>query len=78
MNISFTKKQEDYIASQVATGDFQNASEVVRDAMRLHLHYRHKMLEELRAAIDEGLNSPVSDKTMDDILQEQRAKYSKK
>ena len=33
MNISFTDKQEKYIANQVKSGDFQNASEVVRDAL---------------------------------------------
>ena len=36
MNISFTKKQEEYIAQQVATGEYQNNSEVIRDALRLH------------------------------------------
>jgi antitoxin ParD1/3/4 len=36
MNISFTEKQENYISSQVKQGDYQNASEVVRDALRLH------------------------------------------
>ena len=35
MNISFTDKQEKYIANQVKSGDFQNASEVVRDALTL-------------------------------------------
>lgn len=40
MNISFTKKQQDYICEQVTSGDFQNASEVVRDALRLHEIYR--------------------------------------
>lgn len=32
MNVSFTKKQEEYISAQLETGDYQNASEVVRDA----------------------------------------------
>ena len=35
MNISFTEKQEKYIAGQLQNCDFQNASEVVRDALRL-------------------------------------------
>ena len=42
MNISFTKKQQEYITAQVAQGDYQNASEVVRDALRLHEYYRHR------------------------------------
>ena len=54
MNISFTKKQQDYIAEQVTSGDFQNASEVVRDALRLHEIYRVRMLNELKVEIDKG------------------------
>jgi putative addiction module CopG family antidote len=35
MNVSFTKEQKDYISLQLKSGDYQNASEVVRDALRL-------------------------------------------
>ena len=48
MNISFTKKQEEYIAQQVATGEYQNNSEVIRDALRLHKIYREKVIDDLR------------------------------
>lgn len=44
MNVSFTRKQGKYIASQLKTGDYQNASEVVRDALRLHEVYRHRVI----------------------------------
>ena len=47
-------KQEKYIASQLKSGDFQNASEVVRDALRLHEMFRHRVIEELRAEIAKG------------------------
>ena len=60
MNISFTKKQEQYIADQLNSGDFQNASEVVRDAMRLHELFRNKVLEELKQEINKGWDAPVS------------------
>ena len=33
MNVSFTDKQKEYIDNQIKSGDFQNASEVVRDAI---------------------------------------------
>lgn len=36
MNISFTEKQEKYIRDQVASGNYKNASEVVREALRVH------------------------------------------
>jgi len=68
MNVSFTTKQEEYIASQVKEGDYQNASEVVRDALRLHEVYRHRIIDELRAEIAKGWDSPVSPRNVQDIL----------
>ncbi|PCE66486.1 type II toxin-antitoxin system ParD family antitoxin [Sediminicola luteus] len=68
MNISFTKKQEDYILDQVASGDYQNNSEVVRDALRLHKLYRDKVLEDLKKAIEEGWDGPDSKMTMAEII----------
>lgn len=68
MNVSLTKKQEDYIASQVKSGDYQNASELVRAALRLHQVYRNKMIEDLRKEVEKGWNSPVSNVTIQDII----------
>jgi len=68
MNISFTDKQQDYISNQVAGGDYQNASEVVRDALRLHELYRNKVLEELRGEIAKGWDGPASKRTVKDII----------
>ncbi len=73
MNVSFTEKQEKYIAAQLNSGDFQNASEVVRDALRLHEVYRHKVIEELRAEIAKGWDSPASTKSVSDILRDKQA-----
>ena len=70
MNVSFTDKQKKYVAAQVGSGDYQNASEVVRDALRLHQYYRHKVIEELKAEIDKGWDSPLSTKSVSDILVE--------
>tara|TARA_B100001167_G_scaffold182426_2_gene140226 strand:- start:479 stop:706 length:228 start_codon:yes stop_codon:yes gene_type:complete len=67
MNISFTEKQEQYIASQIKTGDFQNASELVRDALRLHEIYRHRVVEELRAEIAKGWDGEISNRSATDI-----------
>lgn len=68
MNVSFTEKQEKYINDQLASGDYQNASEVVRDALRLHELYRNKVLEELRAEIEKGWSSPISKRSVKDIV----------
>jgi antitoxin ParD1/3/4 len=72
MNISFTEKQQQYIQDQVASGDFQNASEVVRDAMRLHQIYRTRLLQELRAEIDRGWEGEMSKRTVSDIVKSKR------
>jgi antitoxin ParD1/3/4 len=73
MNISFTEKQQQYIATQVSGGDYQNASEVVRDALRLHEIYRSKVLEDLRAEIAKGWNSPTSHRSIRDIINLKKA-----
>ena len=74
MNISFTKQQEKYIQQQLQSGDFKNASEVVRDALRLHRIYRHRVLEELRIEMSKGWDGKISKRTATEIaLDKQRA-----
>ncbi|MDN5940063.1 MAG: type II toxin-antitoxin system ParD family antitoxin [Salinisphaera sp.] len=69
MIISFTEKQADYIAKQVTSGDFQNASEVVRDALRLHQVYRQRIIEDLRAEIAKGWDGAASPRSVRDIIE---------
>ena len=76
MNISFTEKQQQYISTQLSSGDFQNASEVVRDALRLHELYRNKVLDELRNEIAKGWNGPTSPRTVKDIINDKRKKQA--
>jgi antitoxin ParD1/3/4 len=56
-NISLTDRLDRFIETNVSTGRYQNASEVVRDALRL-LQQRHQedmmRLRRLRKAIQEG------------------------
>jgi len=73
MNVSFTDKQEKYIATQIKSGDYQNASEVIRDALRLHEFYRHKVIEELRAEVAKGWDGPDSAKSVQDIIKERQS-----
>ncbi len=68
MNISFTKRQEEYISKQVATGEYQNNSEVIRDALRLHSIYRDKVIKDLRKEIEIGWNAPDSERSMQEII----------
>ena len=74
MNVSFTSKQENYIREQVKSGNFQNASEVVRDALRLHELMRERLLNELKNEIQAGIDSGRSSKTPQDIIAEKRNK----
>ncbi|WP_394666719.1 type II toxin-antitoxin system ParD family antitoxin [uncultured Chryseobacterium sp.] len=69
MNVSFTKKQEEYISKQIESGDFQNASEVVRDALRLHEVYRHRVIQDLKTEIEKGWNDVESSRSVKDIIQ---------
>ncbi len=75
MNVSFTEKQKKYIATQLSSGDYQNASEVVREALRLHELYRNRLLEELRAEITRGWDGPVSKRSLNDIVKAKTKAY---
>ncbi|NEN23272.1 type II toxin-antitoxin system ParD family antitoxin [Cryomorpha ignava] len=72
MNISFTKKQVEYITSQVESGDYQNNSEVIREALRLHQIYRDKLIADLQTEIEKGLNSGNSQRSVKDIIESKR------
>ncbi len=78
MNISFTKKQEEYIAKQAASVEYQNNSEVIRDALRLHEIYREKVITDLGAEIEKGWNSPDSNATIDNIIASKQISPHKK
>lgn len=57
-NISLTKGQDDFIDAVVEAGEYQNASEAIRDALRALQHRRAEdalKLEALRAQLDVGI-----------------------
>jgi antitoxin ParD1/3/4 len=54
MNVSLTQELEGYINKKVATGDYQSASEVVREALRL-MRQRDAQLARLRRDVQIGL-----------------------
>jgi antitoxin ParD1/3/4 len=59
-NINLTDALDRFVADQIASGSYQNASEVVRAALRLLKAYednRATKLAALRAAVQEGLDS---------------------
>src|SRR5512140_3667541 len=59
-NISLTAEQDAFIEQVVEAGEYQNASEAVRDGLRALQQRRREdalKLKALRAAIKEGLDS---------------------
>lgn len=63
MNFSLPSAMESFIRKLVKSGRYGNASEVVRDGLRLlmdEMATREKKLEALRREIQKGLNSGPS------------------
>ncbi|MGD0799913.1 MAG: type II toxin-antitoxin system ParD family antitoxin [Terracidiphilus sp.] len=62
-NVSLPDKLDQFISSKVESGEYANASEVMRTALRVlerdEQEYEEKMTA-LRAAIDKGLASGVA------------------
>lgn len=73
MNISIPDKLKGWVESRVAEGRYSSTSDYVRDLVR-----RDQEAEEarrrLQVAIDEGLASGISDRTIEDIIAASRGK----
>ncbi|MGB7395335.1 MAG: type II toxin-antitoxin system ParD family antitoxin [Pricia sp.] len=75
-SITFTEQQDRWIKEQIEKGDYTNDSEYLRDLVRRDQGNQQK-LEELRAAIQEGLDSGISDKTVEQIWKEAEERHAK-
>jgi antitoxin ParD1/3/4 len=63
LNISITPQLEAWIAEQLAAGWYNNASELVRDSLRLlraEQQLKAAKLLDLQQAIEEGMQSPAA------------------
>jgi antitoxin ParD1/3/4 len=73
VNVSLTPKLEGYVKSKVRSGNYNNASEVIREALRL-LQQEDEAKEQakmtrLRKAIQAGIDSPdVEDFDIKDVV----------
>jgi len=67
--ITFTEKQDKWIKTQIAIGEFTNDSEYLRDLVRRD-QAKSAKFSALKAAIIEGMESGISDKTVPDIMKE--------
>lgn len=71
--ITLTEKQDEWLKAQIANGDFTNDSEYLRDLVRRDQE-QNAQFQVLKSAIQEGLNSGVSNKTLNDIMEEVEAR----
>ena len=72
--ITLTDAQDAWIRSHVTNGDYTNDSEYMRDLIRREQE-RERMLI---AAIDEGLASGASSRSIDDIWNEAERRFEAK
>lgn len=73
MNISVPDPMKDWVQSQVETGTYANTSDYIRDLIRKDQENRTKIVA-LQKAITEGLESGISNKSFDEIVNEARQK----
>jgi antitoxin ParD1/3/4 len=71
--ITLTDKQDQWIKAQIAAGEYTNDSEYIRDLVRRDQEENAKF-QALKLAIQEGLSSGVSDKSVTDIMEEVEAR----
>ncbi len=75
-SITFTEQQDLWIKQQIENGDYTNDSEYLRDLVRRDQADKQK-INELRAAIQDGLDSGLSDRTVEDIWKEAEERYTR-
>ena len=71
--ITLTSQQEQWVKAQIAAGRFTNDSEYIRDLIRRDREESPSFYA-LRAAIQEGLESGVSERTIPEIAEEAEAR----
>ena len=74
MNISIPDKLKSWAEQRVAEGRYASTSDYVRDLVRRDQENEEK-LRRLQAAIDEGLASPETDSTIEDIITRGRGRH---
>ncbi|WP_347139345.1 type II toxin-antitoxin system ParD family antitoxin [Paracoccus sp. SSK6] len=77
MHVSLTEKLEDYVRQKVASGLYNNASEVIREALRLKIATKESdeaRLQRLREAIDIGWQQAERGEFADYSLEKSLAK----
>ena len=76
MNVSVPDPMKDWCEAQVRHGRYATTSDYVRDLIRRDQDSRTGV-EAIQAAIDQGLVSGISPRSLDEILTEARARAEK-
>jgi len=71
MNVSLPDPMKDWVEAQAETGRYSNASDYVRDLIRRDQERQDKIAH-MQGLVTQALESGVSDKSMDEILNEAR------
>ena len=74
-SITVTDRQEQWIRAQIASGEYGNDSEYFRDLIRRDQE-QNAQIRALKEAIQEGLESDVSSKTVKEIWVEAEQRYT--
>ena len=68
MNVSLPEEMKVWVEQQAGSGRYGNSSDYIRDLIRRD----QEAIAELQALVDEGLNSGISDKSVDEIFADAR------
>lgn len=71
MNVSLPGPMKDWVEAQADTGRYSNASDYIRDLIRRDQE-RQDEIAHMQGLVTQALESGVSDKSMDEILNEAR------
>lgn len=77
MNISIPENLKAWVETRVAGGDYASSSDYLRDLVRQDQRY-NEQLERLRAEIQAGYDSGISERGLSDIIGDIRKKHQQR
>lgn len=75
MNVSLPQPMKQWVEEQAQSGRYSNASDYVRDLIRRDQD-RAAKIANMQGLVEEGLNSGVGTRTMDELRDEARKRIS--
>ncbi len=72
ITISMPEQMNEWVEAQIETGRYGNTSEYFRDLVRHDQEKREVATKELRAILEKAEASGVSERTMDEIMEDAR------